>query len=484
MAFPYDRPVTEYDPLRIHLAPEYIFLENIYSTLVEISPKGELVPAVAERFEWINDTAVFTIRKDLKTIDGISITANDAAFSLKRMLVSEPVAYSHIREMLCGGKAIKSIHDDCSGIEVKHNSLILKPQSKKAFLFPMLASIDFAVIPEHSVDPVSLAIRDYRNTSGVYYVDEDLGKGNIKLKVNKNHYHYSKNIAQNIVIVPTNEKDPQASVRAFKNGEVDFLTTVDAARPEDVIAFARHNHDVNLHMTLNIRTMTVSFTERGLAEITPDERRTIGNAIRRAFLKHVKDKHIEGYESANQYFSVFGEAGLSAKDVAKIQKLFAGSANVKVPSGLKMQLVRVGEKQLWQDIVSPVLPGISIDKGANLPAFSHYANQEEIPHFVITGPDTGWMEDIGLITYTIKAGYFGMSRGDGKKWLERYAKIKDKKNRLNMLREAHYQALHDGILIPFAVAPYVAVSRKTWNMSLSAFFANNQFWLVTRNQDS
>ena len=44
IAFPYAKPARAYEPARIELAPEYIFLENIYSPLVEMSAKGEIFP--------------------------------------------------------------------------------------------------------------------------------------------------------------------------------------------------------------------------------------------------------------------------------------------------------------------------------------------------------------------------------------------------------------------------------------------------------
>lgn len=484
VAFPYNRAVIEYDPLRIHLAPEYIFLENIYSTLVEISPKGEIVPAVAKRFEWIGDDAVFKIRKNLKTVDGIPITAFDAAFSLKRMLIKGAGSYGHILDMLCQGKAITSIKDDCTGIAVKGNNLILRPKSKKSFLFPMLASIDFAVIPHGSVDSDTLDIRDYRNTSGAYYVGQDYGNGHIELKANKNHFHYSKKIASKIIMVPTDVSDSMSSLKYFENGQVDLLTTVDSTRPEDVISFARKHSNANLHMTLNIRTMTISFTQKGILETTAEQRRSIGNSVRTAFTSYIKKNHIEGYESTDQYFSVFGEAGLKLNELDLLHRMFQDKSDHKIPLGLKIQVVRVGDIKLWQKILSPVLPGINIELGSDLPAFTTYSRDDDIPHFIITGPDTGWMEDIGLISYTVNAEYFGITREQGKIWLEKYTRQEDKKERLRMLREIHFQALRNAVLIPFAGVPYVAVVRKPWKINLSTFFANNQFWLFTWDQDS
>ena len=61
------------------------------------------------------------------------------------------------------------------------NVLILRPDTETPFLLSMLAAIDFAVIPQIAVDPKDLSIKDYKNTSGPYYVFSDDGKGPVDL---------------------------------------------------------------------------------------------------------------------------------------------------------------------------------------------------------------------------------------------------------------------------------------------------------------
>lgn len=87
VAFPLDRAVTEYEPTNISIASEYIFLENVFSPLVEMSESGAITPGVAETIHWENDKLILTIRKDLKTRSGRNVTAEDVLFSLKRLLV-------------------------------------------------------------------------------------------------------------------------------------------------------------------------------------------------------------------------------------------------------------------------------------------------------------------------------------------------------------------------------------------------------------
>ena len=128
VAFPYDKPLSVYEPTRIHYAPEYILLENIYSPLIELHPEnGEPVPGVADRFEWVGNELHFHIRENLKTADGNSITAHDVEFSLKRLLIKRGNTHGNFHDLMCTDLELKSIEDSCSGIRVEGNTLILAP---------------------------------------------------------------------------------------------------------------------------------------------------------------------------------------------------------------------------------------------------------------------------------------------------------------------------------------------------------------------
>lgn len=321
LAFPYNRNPENYDPARITLAPEYIFLENIFSPLIEMDVHGSVTSGVASMFEWQGDEAVLTIRDSLVTVDGLPITAQDAEFSLKRLLVLTGNTHGNIQDLLCADKPLKSVDEPCQGIESRGNQLILRPGRRKPFLFPMLAAIDFAVIPRRSVNPETLAIIDFRNTSGPYYVAADAGGGYITLKANPQHYHYNDRIPQNIKLVPMDPDDPNSSLSALEHGEIDALTTIDAATPEAVLQFHNSRADrFNLHQTLNIRNIMLTFTEYGRKIFTPEVRRCIGQTIRHEFLKHVSDSL--AYKPEVQFFPVVGEGGLSASQLAALKHAF------------------------------------------------------------------------------------------------------------------------------------------------------------------
>ena len=97
VAFPYNKKASHYDPAKIYLAPEYVFLQNIYSSLVQVSmDNGDIIEGVAKEYFWKGNDLHLVIREGLKTADGDQITAKDVEFSLKRLMVLSRNAHGNL----------------------------------------------------------------------------------------------------------------------------------------------------------------------------------------------------------------------------------------------------------------------------------------------------------------------------------------------------------------------------------------------------
>ncbi len=476
VAFPYAQPAKAYEPTKIYLGPQYIFLQNIFSPLVEMSPKdAKIIGGVAEDFKWIGNDLHLTIRHDLKTASGIQITAEDVVLSLKRLIILSGNTHGNFKDLVCPGAELKKFTENCSGISSKGNVVILKAGTKKSFLLPMLTAIDFAIIPKSSIDPKTLIIINYKETSGPYFVEQDSEKGHLVLKANPFHYKYSKNIPQSIQLVPTTEQPEGSSLKDFADNKVDMITTIDSSKPEDVMRYAREQNDSNLHITMNIRSYILIFTERGLKELTQQQRHSIGKKVQTAF-RSVNENRA-GYEKSEQFFPSFGDGALKETDLQDLRKQSEISSETRIPN-LKMTLIRLGELKTLEEAFKKQIPNLDVSEGKNAPAFSVYKNKNEMPHMFIGGPDTSFTEDISLISYTVGAGFFGMSKLEQTRWLTKYSSINDKDERMALLRKKHKEAILTGTLVPLMVSPYVALVRKPWTLELSQFFADNPLWLV------
>jgi hypothetical protein len=470
VASPMNRPADGYDPAKIYNAVEYVFLENIYSTLVEFSPSGELVPGIAESFGWVQNELVLNIRKDLKTASGHSITPQDVEASLKRLLILASNTHGNWAELICQKEKIVSIEQSCIGIRVDGDAVVLSPGKKLPFLLQMLAAMDFAVIPKSSLNK-ELKIFDYKNTSGPYYVEKDDLLGSITLKANKTHYRYHPNMPHEIKLVPAIEKD---SLSLFKENQIDLITTVDNTTEKTKFQkFIKENSDINIHKTMNIKSIAAIFTEAGLKKYSRDERLAFGNLIRETL---EKEQYSElGLAPALQFLPLFGEGALSEEEESNLRAEFKKlEPESQLPKRMKIGLS--GKSILYmKPVIEKAFPDSTVTPRSTTPEFSDF-------DVLIYSIDSGFMEDISLVTYAINFGIFG-SVPEGKKWLTNYMNIESKEERIHLLKELHFDALNSGTLIPIFHTYYKAIARKPWSLGLSKFYANNPFYYMRYEQD-
>ena len=102
----------------------------------------------------------------------------------------------------------------------------------------------------------------------------------------------------------------------------------------------------------------------------------------------------------------------------------------------------------------------------------------EIPDAFIAATDTGFMEDISLISYSLNAGLLGLKREERQTWLADYMATEQKSARMEKLRQLHFDALSSPVIVPLVASSYTALVRKPWKMELSELYANNQLWRI------
>lgn len=475
VAFPVKLKATAYEPTNINLDYEYIFLENVFSPLVEISKDGSIEPGVAEKVDWVGDELKLTIRKNLKTISGVPITPSDVVFSLKRLLVLSGNTHGNFKDIVCPGVELKTVEDPCPGIRQDSEHVFLNAKGRKSFLLPMLGAIDFAIIPQSSVDPKNLKIINYAETSGPYSMTEDDGNGNISLQLNMHHYFATNDVPEKIIFVPTDSATKGASLVALKEGRVDHLTTVDASKADELITFAAKNPDFESHVTMKIRSLFIVFTERGQKELSPAERRFIGEKMKAAFSSIYSN--IPGFEQRAEFFPSLGEGGLTVEQQERLQKVRAQTL-VAPKKHFKLGVIKRGVIQEWVSAINKELPEADCYQETNVPDFKKYDKEDDVPHAWVATTDTGFMEDISLISYSLNAGLLGLKKSERTAWLADYMATDDKALRIHKLKDLHFHALSEPAIVPLIASPYAALVRKPWKMELSELYANNQLWRI------
>lgn len=479
VSFPISIDLERLDPVHIRLAPEYIFLENVFSPLVEFDQKGKLVSGIASEFGWSGNRLVFKIRGGVRTHSGHEISADDAAYSLKRLLILASATHGDLKSLICQDAVLSTPDSPCDDILVEGNQLILIPKKKESFLLPLLASIDFAVIPRPSIDPKTLKIIDFKNTSGPYFVEALSSDGGALLKKNESHYHAEPGCADTIRLIKTDSAEQSEAL--IRSGGVDHLTTMDHLEMSEVLSLGKElSRTLNLHVTMNIRSLVGTFTERGLDTFDLAKRQEIADGVRSVILTLISGR--EGYETPLQIFPVFGEAGITdSKLLEDLQRQFGSGAaqtGLTVHGPIKIRILRLQLGKSLVDGLRRVFPEAEIEDGT-VPVYDpNIKSIDEQPHIFISGPDMGYTEDFSLISYYMAAGYFGFSEQQKKQWLADYRDLDSKIERLEKLRTLHFQTMRTVTTFPIAVFPYAAVAVKPWILSLPSIFADNQLWLL------
>lgn len=74
------------DPYKYNEFPALLITEHIYNTLVNLDDEGNVIPELAESWEFLSPTElVFNLRKDIKFHNGNKFDGKDVIFSIERM---------------------------------------------------------------------------------------------------------------------------------------------------------------------------------------------------------------------------------------------------------------------------------------------------------------------------------------------------------------------------------------------------------------
>jgi peptide/nickel transport system substrate-binding protein len=141
-------PPNGFDPHKVEAAAAFQIAVNVFDTLVRSSPKGEIVPGLAEDWQVSEDglTYTFQIRKNARFHNGRPVTAQDAAFSLRRIL--DEKTESPKRSDYAAIVDVQTPDD---------YTLVLKTESYNAPLLANLARGNAAIVPEEAVDSLTNA---------------------------------------------------------------------------------------------------------------------------------------------------------------------------------------------------------------------------------------------------------------------------------------------------------------------------------------
>jgi hypothetical protein len=461
--------LTEYDTRKVSVQYQATFLRNLFSPLVDYDLNAQLVVGLAERFYWEDDKLFFTFSSKSKTNSGKLVTAEDAAISLKRLIKDGANKHGDIGLMLCPNIDKNDIMGHCPGIEVQDNKLVLKVVDLKfkEFLLPLLASVDFRVIPKSSLDKDFSEIISFEETTGPYYV-ESYSKEKIILKANRFSYLYSEKMPQtvNLILIKGG-----MFADSFKKGIIDLIPTVVILNENEYSEILDSDiSKIDVFKTFYLQVSAVVFSINGVTKFSKEERFYISSIVREMIGIMQSPFDVP----TTQFFQDFGEGYLNKIQLQEIEVL---RNNIK-PIKLKHQPtigIRKGYEQKWVEFFKkhkdfkPVI----VDKSVSA------IPMESRPDVYLTGTDVAFNSSPALLSYSLKEGRFGLYGKNAEIWFEDFL-VSERPLRLEKLNELHFNALKNCYFYPISSSPFVAIARKPWSIHLNKFFAATNLWQIQK----
>jgi hypothetical protein len=481
------KPVNEVDPARIRTIEEYHYLRSIYSPLVEYSKDGNLVGSLAEKFYWDGTNLVFHLRANAKSSKGDPITAEDAMLSIKRLLILETNSHGNLKRLLCEDQNLDSLYQPCPGLVVENERLVLRFDRQRHYLIPMLANLDFAILPKKSFDHYSLAIIDHFNSSGPYVLIRDDPKLKVvSLKARPEHWLYRPDMPQEVDHVQLIDADGKPlnnteRLDALTSGVVDVLPTFSLFDGKRALKLAKADQNLQLFKTQNIALSAVMFTEKGLQRFSPRQRMAIGKELRSRVAAYFPEPDAVR-KPTFEYFPKSGAGQLSDIDFKLIRDEIDSlstsdctltddsKATLGIPDfSIEFSKQMYGTEGKCYRIVS----------WNDLKLTTKTGTGSDLPELRTITTDVSFNENFSLLFYTASLGVFPYSEDANQKWLENYMLEENASNRLSMMERLHADLIRHAAIIPLASMPYLAMARKPWKLNFSDTMAGSPLWLIS-----
>lgn len=459
------------DPARVQEVKQANLVRNLYARLVEFDQKGRLYPAAAESFSWKGNSLIFSIRSNMRTVDGSSITPKDVELSLKRILVLKSNSHGNLGLFLCSSKKLSSVDEECDGISSDDKNVYLntKDQAKSAFLLPLLASADFSIIPRGSVNWNSpkLEIVDYRNTSGAFYLDKDSQNGAFEFAANPGTFYLNEKAVNRIQFVPAYGED---ALNLLKESKVDLVPTMNYTTTEQLGKLKNEVPDLSVHETKKIGLRAVFFTKKGLERLTDQERLIVGVKIRDQFNFAFPEQKVD---PSVEFFPTFGDGSLDKDQLETLNKQISRARNESLDREI-LVAAPPGRRGHYENAFSSIR-NLTFKEYESAPWTVPY---DEQPDIYVGYTDSAFFEDISLLSYNIHQGSFGLSAVEGEKWLLDYMETGEREKRVEKLRKLQFNFLSSGKIVPIGHIPFFAVARGNLKLNMSPFYAGTPLWQI------
>jgi peptide/nickel transport system substrate-binding protein len=197
---------------------------NVYQHLVQLDPKGDIVPVLASGYTVSPDgkTYTFTLRSGVKFANGDSLSASDVVFSIKRV-IAPTSKYPYA-----------PLFSDVSGVTAQGAGTVVVTLSRadNQFLYNVASNSDGVILDPNSVSSIATAT----NGTGPYNLKSFVPNYSVTLTANPHYWGGTPNLSE---ITFRYFSDANAEIAALKSGQVQVIDTL--SNPQDAAQFKQNS---------------------------------------------------------------------------------------------------------------------------------------------------------------------------------------------------------------------------------------------------
>ncbi|MBP9682937.1 MAG: hypothetical protein KBD76_16170 [Bacteriovorax sp.] len=471
----YALPSKELDPINIEFSDDAEFLIGLYSTLITYDETGKIVTQLAQDYSIDKNLLKVNIKRDIKTIDGYEITAEDVAFSFKRLLVMNKNTHGKLDYFLkCENKYQKPSEEfDC--LKVENNTVIFKLKNEQLipFFIRVLSSPDYVVIPKSAINQETLKIIDFRNTTGAYYFASESAD---KVIFEKNHGTSSLNFnGPSSIEFVTYDNSRDRLIELLNENKVDIIPTFYPFTRSLIPDFLKMSNKYNVYKTLKIRLSYFQFTDRGLKTYSYENRLKIAAKLKYEFLKVFREEY--ELDNTYEYFPDFGNGRITKEQESILREKLENKVNFQLPPELRVRFMSLPFNK-----TSSFLTSLSLKNDYNITKKSFYAEKiEDQPDIIFHSTDSGFEDNLSLLAYMNSNKIFGLTDSEFEEWINSYVLLPPLE-REKMLNELHYKILSEMRVVPIGFSSYYAVTKRPWKIEAAKMYAGMPLWMIKQEQ--
>lgn len=463
------------DSTNVEYSDEANIIRGLYSMLMTIDSNGQLKASLGSSYKIDKNKVIFTIRKDVRTISGYQISSEDVYYSFTRLLYFNKNTHGKLEFYLDSEVLPKFPGDKCSGITIVNDSIIfnLKNEHFASFFIRVLASSDYAIIPKISIDQITFKINDYGNTSGPYYIAESL-KEKVVLKKNKGHYLLSDDNPE-IIELYTFDDSMKNVFKIVSENKVDGIPTFYLAPRDSVKKIQENLPNYNVYKTLNFSLNYMQFTERGLKKYSKNERAKIAALLKKEFLKEFY--HFFAFDETFSYFPSIGSGSLDSDQENNLKKSLELNSSYKLPKDLRVKITAMHPE--WaKDFLKKLNLTTDFARSGNE---IYELSLEEQPDLFFAATDSGFYDDLTLLSYMQTNRSLGLTEAEFKEWIYNFVTL-NSLYREKKLNELHYKMLSEMRVVPIGFSSYYAVTKRPWKVEAAKMYAGMPLWMIKQEQ--